>query len=217
MLIKVCGLRESEDLISVAQLGADYAGFIFAASSPRYAGSKLDAELTTLLSRSAPSLKKTGVFVDADEEEILQSIELFHLNAVQLHGNEPPEFCEKFSRHAEVIKTFSIANADDFFSAQDYQEVCSYFLFDTKGIFAGGNGSQFDWDLLNAYDGATPFFLSGGIGQQDTLRILEIDHPSFAGIDVNSRFENYPGKKDISRLSSFIHAFKTRKNELPGF
>jgi phosphoribosylanthranilate isomerase len=215
--IKVCGLAENEDLVSLSRSGIDYAGFIFVPSSPRYAAGKIDPQLAALLSRSVPALKKTGVFLDEEVETILAIAEEYSLDAVQLHGNESPETCALLSEKREVIKTFSIAGATGFDACADYEGVCSFFLFDTAGPLAGGNGTQFDWSLLNSYEGSTPFFLSGGIGLQDVLRIDDIRHSQFAGIDVNSRFEIYPGKKDISRLQSFLHAFKPQRYELPGF
>lgn len=208
MIIKTCGLRENEDLISVSTMGIDYAGFIFVPTSPRDASATLDAGLTELLSRSVPGMKKTGVFVDADPDEIFDKIERFHLNAVQLHGNESPEFCEELMGKAEVIKSFSINEEFDFEKTSFYEGKCTYFLFDTAGPLAGGNGFSFDWTLLNNYNGNTPFLLSGGIGPTSAISLLEFSHPQFAGIDINSKFELYPGKKNIPSLSSFVHAFK---------
>jgi len=208
MLIKVCGIRESEDLISVSKLGVDYVGLIFVPGSPRCASGSIDPMLTELLSRSVPALKKVGVFLDAEMEEILDTIERYHLDAVQLHGSEPPATCALLSQSVEVIKAFSIGEEFDFSITADYEGVCNFFLFDTAGPFAGGNGYAFDWSLLGEYNGETLFLLSGGIGPADTVKVLEIVHPQFAGIDVNSKFELYPGKKDISRLTTFVRAFK---------
>lgn len=217
LLVKVCGIAANEDLVALSRSGIDYAGFIFVPSSPRYAAGKIDPQLTALLSRSVPSLKKTGVFLDESTETILETIEMYQLDAIQLHGSETPEQCAELAASCEVIKTFSIADASCFDACAAYEGSCSYFLFDAAGPQPGGNGFSFDWSLLNDYDGSTPFFLSGGIGPTDVLRILEIKHLSFAGIDVNSRFELYPGKKDIARLQTFLHAFKSRYNELRSF
>lgn len=217
MIVKVCGIRENEDLISVSAMGVDYVGFVFVPTSPRDASGKLDAGLTALLSRSVPNLKKVGVFVDADIEEIFQLIEIYNLNAVQLHGNENPEMCEVLSEKVEVIKAFSVDEEFDFEKCAAYEGKCTYSLFDTKGENAGGNGFAFDWSLLNHYNGSTPFLLSGGIGPTDAIRILEFIHPQFAGIDINSKFEIYPGKKNISSLNSFVGAFKYTNHGLQSF
>ncbi len=217
MLIKVCGIRENEDLISISKLGIDYAGFIFTPTSPRDAAGILDTGLTELLARSVPNLKKTGVFVNADESEIHDRIDTFHLDAVQLHGEETPELCAALNERVEVIKAFPVESAEDFSAAAAYEGSCAFFLFDAAGPLAGGNGYPFDWSLLTAYEGNTPFFLSGGIGPQDAVRVMEILHPQFAGIDLNSKFELYPGKKDIPRLAAFVNAFKPARHGLHGF
>ncbi len=208
MIVKVCGICESEDLISVSKMPVDYVGFIFVPTSPRNASAKLDMQLTELISRSTPQLKKAGVFVDVTKEEIMEFVQAYHLDAVQLHGNETPELCEQLSEMTNVIKAFSIDEHFDFESTSDYEGKCNFFLFDTAGPQAGGNGFSFDWSLLNNYNGSTPFLLSGGIGPADAIKVFEVAHPQFAGIDINSKFEMYPGKKNISSLTTFINAFK---------
>ncbi|CAN5250692.1 phosphoribosylanthranilate isomerase [soil metagenome] len=208
MIIKVCGIKESEDLISISNMGIDYAGFIFVPTSPRDASATLDSGLTELLSRSVPDLKKIGVFLDADNEEVFEKIETFHLNAIQLHGIESPETCDLFSDKVEVIKAFSVNEDFDFETTLPYEGKCNYFIFDTAGPSAGGNGFSFDWELLKNYNGNTPFLLSGGIGPTSAIALMEFSHPQFAGIDINSKFELFPGKKNIPSLSSFVNAFK---------
>ncbi len=209
MIIKVCGIKENEDLISISTMGINYVGFIFVPTSPRDATCVIDSGLTELLSRSTPQLKKTGVFVDADMVEILDKIDQFHLNAVQLHGTESPDVCETLLEKVEVIKSFSINEEFDFEKTSAYEGKCTYFLFDTAGPLAGGNGFSFDWLLLNNYLGETPFLLSGGIGPTSAIALLEFPHSQFVGIDINSKFEIFPGKKNISSLASFVKAFKT--------
>lgn len=216
MLIKVCGITHNEDLVSISQMQVDFAGFIFIPSSPRYAAG-IDRSLTALLSRSAPRLKKTGVFLDEDIDDVRRMIEDYSLDAVQLHGNESPEYCETLQAETTVIKTFPVGVAAAFSEVHLYEGHCSYFLFDTAGPLPGGNGYSFDWSLLDEYEGSTSFFLSGGIGPTDVQRIYEINHPMFAGIDINSRFELYPGKKEINRLKNFVNAFKTKSYDFPGF
>ncbi|MBI3512297.1 MAG: phosphoribosylanthranilate isomerase [Bacteroidetes bacterium] len=214
MIVKVCGIAFNEDLISVSQMHADYAGFIFADNSPRYAAGKIDPELCALLSRSVPSMKKTGVFVNADADEIKDAIEIYRLDAVQLHGEESVSDCRNLREKVQVIKIFSIEDGNSFERCAEYEGAADLFLFDTAGPLAGGNGFSFAWELLNEYNGSTPFLLSGGIGPADVLKIYEVHHLSFAGIDVNSRFELYPGKKNIEMLKPFVNAFKQSSHEL---
>ena len=202
MKLKVCGMRESENIKALSALTPDYMGFIFWAPSSRY------VETTTPELPSA--IKKTGVFVDASVDYI-QSMVLQHkLQAVQLHGEETPQYCalvQDFS--VEVIKAFSIKDSFDFSQLEPYETSCDFFLFDTKGELPGGNGYGFDWSLLTNYPSQKPFFLSGGIGLEHTPQIkalLNTDLPLHA-IDVNSKFELAPALKNIDALTQF-------KNEL---
>ena len=202
MKLKVCGMREPENIKALSALTPDYMGFIFWAPSSRY------VETTTIELPSA--IKKTGVFVDASVDYI-QSMVLQHkLQAVQLHGEETPQYCalvQDFS--VEVIKAFSIKDSFDFSQLDPYETSSDFFLFDTKGELPGGNGYGFDWSLLTNYPFQKPFFLSGGIGLEHTPQIkalLNTDLPLHA-IDVNSKFELAPALKNIDALTQF-------KNEL---
>ena len=202
MKLKVCGMREPENIKALSALTPDFMGFIFWAPSSRY------VETTTPELPSA--IKKTGVFVDASVDYI-QSMVLQHkLQAVQLHGEETPQYCALVQDFGvEVIKAFSVKDSFDFSQLEPYETSCDFFLFDTKGELPGGNGYGFDWSLLTKYPSQKPFFLSGGIGLEHTIQIkalLNIDLPLYA-IDVNSKFELAPALKNIDALTQF-------KNEL---
>lgn len=112
--------------------------------------------------------------------------------------------------HIRIIKALPIADKDDFQRAGQYEGMVDFFLFDTKCSTKGGSGNRFDWGLLSAYQGQTPFLLSGGIGPEDAEAIRRIDHPQFAGIDVNSRFETSPGVKDVEKLRSFVEVLRNQ-------
>ena len=208
--LKVCGMKFRENIEQVVALRPDYMGLIFYEKSPRF----VEEEVQLLDS----SIKKTGVFVNASEEYILQKVEKYDLSAVQLHGDEPVQFCrdlkEKFSetnKRIEIIKVFSLKEKFDFQLLQAYEGIVDLFLFDTKGKSRGGNGILFDWQLLNDYSSSTPFFLSGGIGADEIDAIKDLyssfqekgNEMVFYGIDVNSRFETSPGLKNIDKLKSF--------------
>lgn len=198
MKLKVCGMRETENIEALVELQPDYMGFIFWALSSRY----VDQPTPVLMD----SIKKTGVFVDATPDYIQSTIQEHHLQAVQLHGEETPAYCSLINEfEVEVIKAFSIKNQFDFSRLNAYETSCDYFLFDTKGALPGGNGYGFDWTLLNAYPSNKPFFLSGGIGPEDIGKIKALtktDLPLFA-IDVNSKFERAPGHKNIEQITPF--------------
>ena len=208
--LKVCGMKFRENIEQVVALKPDYLGLIFYKKSPRFVEDRIDS--------FEPSLKKTGVFVDASEEFIFEKIRKYDLSVVQLHGNEPPEFCrnliDRFSaeqRDIELIKVFSIKEEFDFQILEPYEEFVDLFLFDTKGKNKGGNGILFNWELLQDYPSSIPFFLSGGISSGETTAIKELyrtfqkrgKEKLFYGVDVNSKFETSPGMKDIEKLRSF--------------
>ena len=201
MIIKVCGMREGTNIRAVESLGIDWMGLIFWPRSGRYVSERPD-----YLPRQA---KRVGVFVDEDPETIKQIAEDYALDLIQLHGHESPEQIAHLSSlrsHLAVIKAFSIATAEDLAQVSAYEGLVDYFLFDTKGPSVGGNGTQFDWQVLAHYHGQTPFLLSGGIGPEDAERIRAFHHPQCIGIDLNSRFEQAPGLKDVQKLKTFIQS-----------
>ena len=277
-IIKVCGMRDADNIRAVEALGADWMGFIFWPGSKRYV-----AEPPTYLPLKA---KRVGVFVDATIDDILQHVAGYRLDAIQLHGNESPDFLRALStalhaphdscscpvcsgrtalasHHAShqagdshhalhvvggspadicLIKAFSIATPSDLAATEAYASLADYFLFDTKAApvpdaftsgspmakaapvpdgspsgslvakvaapsLPGGTGCQFDWSILDKYDGSTPFLLSGGIGPNDAQRLREFHHPLLAGIDLNSRFEQSPALKDITKLKTFLYEY----------
>ena len=196
-LIKVCGMREADNIRAVEALGVDWMGLIFAPKSARY--------VSTPPAYLPKRCKRVGVFVDADAETVEQHIYDYGLDLVQLHGHESPEYASSLRSKAGVIKVFNIATAADLDQTDDYEGLADYFLFDTKALLPGGNGTKFDWSVLQHYQGSTPFLLSGGIGPDDAERLSRFHHPKMAGIDLNSRFETSPAHKDINLLKTFLH------------
>lgn len=205
MKIKICGMKDPENILSISELQPDYLGFIFYKKSPRF----FEGTIPELPN----SIKKVGVFVDAPEPEILQRVNQHKLDVVQLHGVESPEVCKKFqAKGVEVIKVFSVSNTFDFSTLHAYESVVDYFLFDTRGEAPGGNGITFNWEVLKAYPSTIPFFLSGGIGTGQAGSIKEFQEEFqktgmpmiLAGIDLNSRFESAPGIKQQQELEEFL-------------
>ena len=198
MIIKTCGMRDADNIRAVSELGIDWMGFIFWAPSSRYVSEKP----TFLPTRQ----KRVGVFVDARIEEVKSKADEYALDLIQLHGSESPAFCERLKANSrqQLIKAFNIATQEDLQQTIPYEGLVDYFLFDTKAKMVGGNGTQFDWSVLSAYQGNTPFLLSGGIGPDDAEKVRNFHHPQLAGIDLNSRFELSPALKDIEKLKQFI-------------
>ena len=201
VLIKVCGMREPDNIREILTLDPDFLGLIFYPKSSRY------VTYPTLINniRFGQNTKKTGVFVNATEDEIMQKVKLYELQAVQLHGEESVVLCRSLrNKGVLVLKAFQIYAAEDFEDTLLYNDQVDYFLFDTKTASYGGSGSKFDWSLLDAYHGNTPFFLSGGIGPDDVQAIQKINHPLFRVVDLNSRFEIAPAIKSYKLLQQFI-------------
>ena len=195
MKIKVCGMRDVENIREVEALGIDMMGFIFWPKSKRY--------VSEFPENMPIYAKRVGVFVDESIEQVKQIADDYALDIIQLHGSESPAYAQEL-REWEVIKAFNIATKEDLESTKPYEGIVDYFLFDTKGQSVGGNGEKFDWSVLEAYDGKTPFLLSGGIGPDDAERVKAFHHPQCIGIDLNSRFEASPGLKDVNKLREFI-------------
>lgn len=209
-LLKICGMKHN--IAEVAELQPDYLGFIFYDKSPRF----FEGAIHSL----TPGTKQVGVFVNATLEEILNKVEQYKLDVIQLHGEESANFCIQLKTKCqaelveassiEIWKVFSIKDKFDFEVLKPYENVVDKFLFDTKGKEKGGNGITFNWEILKKYPSKKPFILSGGIGldEIDSLKkLLKTGLPLHA-IDVNSKFEIEPGMKDVSTLKKFIDVLK---------
>ncbi len=203
MQVKVCGMRDEQNIKKLESLPVNLMGFIFYEKSPRYVGYQNGVALKA-------GISKVGVFVNASLDFVLSKVESFGLDFVQLHGNENIFYCHALKQNGiKVIKAFSVDEHFSFTNTEAYQYFCDYFLFDTKGKNPGGNGYAFDWDLLKKYKGTTPFLLSGGIDVAAAVSIKAIQHDRLKGVDINSKFEIEPGFKDIEKIKNFIHDLRS--------
>lgn len=203
MIIKVCGMREPENIRAIEQAGADWMGFIFFPQSARYVSHRPEY--------LPEQCHRIGVFVNESSENILLKAQEFGLHHIQLHGRETPEQCRKLKAAGlGVIKVFSIAQESDLQSAGCYEGVCDYFLFDTACSGYGGSGKTFNWNILQAYRGKTPFLLSGGLRPGSLSLLLQFKHEQWAGIDLNSGFETAPALKDDAAVHTFINQLKQK-------
>ena len=219
MKIKVCGMRDGENIRRVAALGVDWIGMIFWDKSPRYVTMiPTDAGIIPDRADTTPKtdIKRVGVFVDEMPQNIITRAVNFELDLIQLHGHETPTMIRNLRRTLDpdirpgiqFIKAISVSCRDDIAAYKPYEDCVDYFLFDTKCPTVGGSGAQFNWSVLEAYDGNKPFLLSGGIGPDDAERVKAFHHPQCIGIDLNSRFETAPGVKDVDLLRTFIQHIK---------
>lgn len=231
MKLKVCGMKYQDNIDQIAALQPDYLGFIFYKKSVRF----FEKEIPQI----PKTIKKTGVFVDAELNDVIDKIHRHQLQVVQLHGKESPEYCLELkgvchsaldaestinltrvnkipacAGMTEIIKVFSIKDTFNFDVLQPYENVCDYFLFDTKGKLPGGNGYTFNWNVLNKYPSTKPFFLSGGIGIDQIENIKQFINSEASkycyAIDVNSKFEIEPGLKNLEELKEFKNNVITR-------
>lgn len=204
MIIKVCGILDSNHFSHLATTGADWFGLNFYDKSKRY-----------FLSNSIEKIKNTttiGVFVNADIPFIKEKISTFDLDFVQLHGNESTAYCNEIKALTKVIKVFQVNDSFDFKQTQEYN-FCDYFLFDTKCKSYGGSGKKFNWEKLQEYTGEVPFILAGGIGPQDINFLSNIKHEKLKGVDINSKFEKSPGIKDVNLVTTFVSQIKKHNHE----
>ncbi len=202
LLVKVCGMREAASLATVAGLGPDFLGFIFAPASPRYAGHTLTPDLVQGL---PDRVRRVGVFVNETTETILATACRFGLHFAQLHGQEPPAQCAALrAAGLRVIKAFGVGEAFDFAVLTPYVPHCDYFLFDAQGPAPGGNGRVFDWRVLREYDLPVPYLLAGGLRPEHAPVLQALRLPGLAGVDVNSGVETAPGVKDPDRVLAFL-------------
>lgn len=209
MKLKVCGMKYPKNIMAVAEISPDYLGFIFYDKSPR--------DFQEEIPQINPNIEKVGVFVDAPIDKILENISTFDLAAIQLHGSESVDFCKELKNKSriKIIKVFSVDQDFQFEKLKPYEPYCDYFLFDTKGKLPGGNGFQFDWKILKSYSSSKPYFLSGGIGPDsisDLKDFMKLPASRLChSIDINSKFEDKPGLKNIKKISEFKTQFQ---NEL---
>lgn len=202
MELKVCGMRDQENIRSlISELKPDWMGLIFYPKSPRYVSDESAAQI------SGFAVKKVGVFVNEPQEEILRKVKLFKLSAIQLHGTESSEYVAELAQKTavELWKVVSVKKEIDWQSLGGYLPSVDKFLFDTATVAHGGSGRKFDWRVLENYPFETGFLLSGGLDEDSAGDILALAQkvPQLQGVDLNSKFEDAPGLKNMEKLIDF--------------
>lgn len=198
--IKICGITRREDAEAAILAGADALGFIFVRESPRYIEPDAAAEIIGGL---PPFVSYVGVFVNEKREAADAIAARCGLGAVQLHGNESPEYCKSLTR--PVIKAFRMTSDFDENVLQNY--AVSGFLFDTAVVGKmGGTGETFDWNRVVPLKRFGPLILAGGLNPENVSRAVQMVEPY--GVDVSSGIEHSPGKKNHERMIKFIRVCK---------
>lgn len=234
MLIKVCGMRDAKNIRDVAELDIDMMGFNFwprskrfvkmigaeAGIMPDYSPGRLDFAVNADGTKHyvfPKRIKRVGLFVDEMPQTIITYVYNYSLDAIQLHGSESPAMIENLRKalvpdivlDIDIIKAFGIASVEDLKQTAAYDGIADMFIFDYKSPGKGGSGKHFDWSVLDAYHGKTPFLLSGGIGPDDAEAVKSFHHPMYVGVDINSKFETAPALKDVEKLRKFVKILKS--------
>lgn len=206
LIIKVCGMRDGDNIREIDSVHPDMMGFICWPGSARNVSTPPSC---------LPNCHRVGVFVNPSVKEVLNAKEMLGLDYMQLHGNESVNVCKKLKQETglKLIKAISVSQTSDIDKAMAYQEIAELLVFDTKCKTYGGSGDKFNWDILNNYAGELPFLLSGGIGPKDYTKIRDWHHPKCIGIDINSCFEISPALKDAETTIEFIKKIRQYNHE----
>ena len=203
--VKICGITNSEDALAACEYGADALGFIFYKKSPRF----IELERVKDIIKDLPPFVTTvGVFVDEDADRISEIADAAKLDIIQLHGSEPPEFCNVFKR--KIIKAFKIQEQGARGKGQENEirryTVSAYLLDTYKEGVEGGTGETFNWEIAKEAKGFGRIILAGGLTPENVAEAVETVMPY--GVDVSSGVEQKPGKKDLQKVKNFIERAK---------
>jgi phosphoribosylanthranilate isomerase len=212
MYIKICGITKTDQAQAIAQMGADALGFICVPSSPRYISAIAISQITSSLSCV---LDLIGVFLNASAREICQTVEQGGLNAVQLHGDESPEFCREVRSHLneidpkiKLIKALRVKNQAGLEQAKLFSAVVDAILLDAYDPqMAGGTGKTLDWQMLRDFRPHCDWWLAGGLSPENVEQAIALVSPN--GLDVSSGVERSAGDKDLFKVKKFIAIAKS--------
>ena len=208
MRVKICGITKPEQGQAIAQLGATALGFICVQASPRYV---TPGQIQAVVEQLLVQVDRIGVFANATVEEICQIVADTNLSAVQLHGNESPEFCEKLRQslpEVEILKALRIKTTQCLDQAVTYGSHVDTLLLDAyHPQLLGGTGKTLDWKTLQQFNPNCPWFLAGGLTPDNVLDALTGLQPH--GIDLSSGVERSPGDKDLDKVAHLFEKVKS--------
>ena len=204
--VKLCGITNLEDARFAAGAMVDYLGFLFVKTSPRY----IEPNKAGAIINWVEGPKMVGVFMDEPVDDVNKTAREIGIDFVQLHGNEPPEYCSLIEK--PIIKVIHISEnvSREELKAKIslYSEIADHLLFDTQiNGKLGGTGKSFDWDLLQDVSKEPPFFLAGGVTPENAPIIIEKIHPY--ALDVNSGVEKEPGIKNFDKVERLMSVLKS--------
>ena len=200
--VKVCGMRDPENIALIAECAPDYMGFIFVPSSLRFVANTLQQETIRAL---PPSIVSVGVFQNEELATVVRLVNHYQLKAVQLHGEEDFRYARELRKAlpgVQILKAVSVRSATDVTNQNAITDV-DVIVFDNS---KGGSGENFNWGFLSEYRGETPFLVAGGIGTDNIVALREQGQSwrQFLGVDVNSKVEESPGIKSMTKVRALI-------------
>ncbi len=204
MIIKICGITNLEDAVAAVAMGADALGFNFYRPSPRYVTPQNAREIIEQL---PDAILTVGVFVN--EESVRTIANEAGVRAVQLHGDESPDYCRELAADMYVIKCLSVSNDFDPSITQHYH--VDAIMLDTKhNTLRGGTGRTFDWSIAQQVSKTIPkLYLAGGLSPENVAEAIETVRPY--AVDACSSLEATPGKKNHERMRAFVAAVRSVK------
>lgn len=206
MKIKICGITNVEDATWVANLGADYLGLNFTKESKR----KISAEKAQqIINTLPPYIEKVGLFVNEDPEIVEKTLADCKLDVLQFHGDEGPEYCNRFKGKAKIIKAFRIKDEQSLSQISRYG--VDFYLLDAfvEEEF-GGTAQTFNWDLaVQAKKFERPIFLAGGLNPENVVEAIKKVQPY--AVDVASGVESSPRRKNVELMQQFIQCVRSIK------
>jgi phosphoribosylanthranilate isomerase len=198
--VKICGITTVEDGLMAVEAGADALGFVFYDRSPRNIDPERAAEIIRVL---PPFVQVVGLFVHARLEFVNAMADRCRLDIVQLHGDEPQEFCARVNRR--VIKAFRVKDITSLDPMKDYR-VAGYLLDAYSPKAFGGTGITFNWETAEIAKKFGPIILAGGLCPDNVAEAVGQVAPY--GVDVSSGVESSPGRKDPAKVREFIKRAK---------
>ena len=199
--VKICGLTRVEEALECVALEADAIGCVFYPKSPRHLSDHLAGEICMAVKER---VKTVGVFVNETFSSIMQRVERCHFNAVQLHGQEPPELVSRLlEENLHVIKALFIDGKPSLQDVSSYQ--ASAFLVEgSLGKLPGGNALEWNWEQAKSFGGKHPLIIAGGLTPENVCDAVEASAPH--AVDVSSGVESVPGRKDPGKIGAFMSA-----------
>ena len=200
--VKICGMRDPENIALIAECSPDYMGFIFVPGSLRFVGNLLSPAVTRVL---PAEITAVGVFQNQELSDVVSLTTAYALRGVQLHGDEDARYCQELRRalpRVQLLKAVSVRSVTDVTNQSKLTGVDAIVFDNGKG----GSGESFNWAFLAEYRGTIPFLVAGGVGTDNivSLRTKREEWPGFIGVDASSRVEESPGIKSATKVRALI-------------